>query len=51
MLTVICIVLAAACAVSCTARIWERKKVDFVSGLCAAACFGAVIGLMIYKFI
>ena len=50
MLAVICIVLVLVCALTCGARIWEKKKIDFISGISAAACIGAVIGLLVYKF-
>lgn len=51
MLAVICIALILVCAFVCVARIWEKKKMDFISGICAAACAGAVIGLVVYKIL
>lgn len=50
MLSIISIVLILACALTCTARIYEKKKIDFISGICAAACVGAVVGMLIYHF-
>lgn len=50
MITVICIALILVCALVCVTRIWKKKKIDIISGISAAACLGAIIGLLIYKF-
>lgn len=50
MLSIISIVLIAVCALTCAARIYEKKKIDLISGICAAACVGAAVGMLIYHF-
>lgn len=51
MLAFIGAVLILVCATSYMVRTKEKGKLDFISGLNAAVCIGALIGLLIYKFL